>query len=128
MLQERVTTPSVLVLQSESRPCRALLTAVVLAGCYPAGPYSSVAPAYGLMARRVPDCVILDTILANGCAFTLAGELRSLGVPFVFYTAWADFDRIPHAFRDEAFLEKPTQLALVSRVIRRAVDWHSKRG
>ncbi len=47
--------------------------------------------------------MILDTILANGCAFTLAGELRSLGVPFVFYTAWADFDRIPHAFRDEAF-------------------------
>jgi two-component sensor histidine kinase/CheY-like chemotaxis protein len=78
------------------------------AGAVVQGPYHSQSEAQDAVARRRPDCAMIDINLGSGPSFELAKQLRLHRVPFVFLTGY-DPDMIPAEFSDVRCLHKPIE-------------------
>jgi PAS domain S-box-containing protein len=76
------------------------------AGAVVEGPYHSQSQAEDAVARRRPDCAVIDINLGSGPSFELAKQLRLHKVPFVFLTGYAP-NMIPVEFSDVQCLHKP---------------------
>lgn len=76
-------------------------------GCIVVGPVPSVQKALPLIDISQIDAALLDVSLKDGKVFPVAERLQSLGLPFVFATAYDDDCAIPPAFRLAPRVIKP---------------------
>ena len=80
--------------------------ALAKSGAKVVGPFPNSRAAARSLESASPDCAVLDVNLGEGASFDLARSLRSLGVPFLFFTGY-DPGAIPAEFSDVRRLEKP---------------------
>lgn len=76
-------------------------------GCTVVGPVPSIEKALPLVDTNHIDGALLDVSLKDGKVFPVAERLQSLGVPFVFATAYDDECAIPAALRFAPRVIKP---------------------
>ena len=108
----------VLVVEDEYYLAKDVRQALKAEGADIIGPFPSHTEAAAALAERTPDCAILDVNLGQGASFDLADELRTKGVPFLFFTGY-DREVIPIRFADVPRLEKPVD---ASRLVSAAVE------
>lgn len=80
------------------------------AGAKVVGPFPTSAAALDSLRQRAPDCAVLDVNLGEGNSLDLARDLRTRGVPFLFFTGY-DQNALPPEFADVERLEKPADSA-----------------
>ncbi len=81
----------VMVVEDEALIALTLMDAISEMGCEILGPASTVAAAVDLARRDPPpDLAVLDVNLAGASSAPVAQALRSLGVPFVYCTGYAE--------------------------------------
>jgi DNA-binding NtrC family response regulator len=112
--------PCVLTLQSDPSPDLAAL--VASQGYEVVGPFDSLSQARDWLDSDTPEAAILDLTLRDGGCSDLAREFRQRGVPFLFYTAWDDFEQIPVELCDDIFVERPHHLDLTPGLLARMVQ------
>jgi DNA-binding NtrC family response regulator len=110
----------VLIVEDEFLLAMSLEDDLVLAGCAPVGPFSSLASATEATRREEFDLAILDVNLNGEPIYPLADELLSRRKPFVLVTGYGAAS-LPERFRDLPRLPKPYDLASLVREISRAV-------
>ncbi len=69
-----------------------------------------------LQAHR-PDLAVLDVNLAGELCFPFAAALHEAGIPFLFATGYG-IEGVPAAWRHRPVIQKPFQMAALSRVLR----------
>jgi two-component SAPR family response regulator len=80
------------------------------------GPFSTIDAARGAMERQRPDAAFLDINLGDGrTSYELAGELKSLGIPFIFVTGYSSLTIEDRQFEDVELLMKPVDLDAAAR-------------
>ena len=79
-------------------------------GLDPVGMATSVDEALAAIADDAPDAAVLDVNLRGAYVFPVADRLRTLGIPFVFVSAYAsDEPLFPPQLRDAPRLGKPVE-------------------
>lgn len=68
---------------------------------------ATAAEALGLLAKSAPDVAVLDVHLGMETSFSVAAELKRLGVPFVFATGFGDGVVMPESLRGVPIVRKP---------------------
>jgi FixJ family two-component response regulator len=86
------------------------------AGAAVMGPYGNALEALTAVARRRPDCAVLDLNLGTGPDFGPARALEGYGVPVVFFSGY-DPAVIPADFRQAKFLQKPIYMPMIVDVV-----------
>ncbi len=76
------------------------------AGCKAIVPAPSNAAALSAMVHYIFDAAILDVNVQNEWVFPVANALETVGIPFLFLTAYAH-DSIPAQHRGRPFIQKP---------------------
>lgn len=109
--------PWVLLVQNDLWPDGMLSASLEEGGIRVAGPFNKVCEASEWLRSNTPLAAVLDVALWDGASFDLAHELRRRNVPFLFFTCWTDTEQIPCELREMTFLKKPTQTALVTRLV-----------
>ncbi len=80
----------VLIVEDEALIALALMNAIRDMGCVVVGPASTVGAALDLARQNPPDLAVLDVNLAGAGSAPVAEALRSIGVPFVYCTGYAE--------------------------------------
>jgi CheY-like chemotaxis protein len=112
----------VLVVEDEALIALTLMDAVREAGCTIVGPASTVAAAIDLARKDTPDLAILDVDLAGTGSAPVAIALRSLGVPFVYCTGYAETAVQIEPELRAAMLTKPIDAAALEAALREALN------
>jgi ActR/RegA family two-component response regulator len=87
------------------------------AGATVLGPYGSVADVLVCLSHTVPSYAVLDLNLGSGPSFSLAREMKALGIPTLLVTGY-DKSIIPPDIADLPCLQKPvTENILIAAVI-----------
>ncbi len=76
-----------------------------------------VAAAREVLARQLPDVVVLDFNLGNETSAELADWLADRGIPFAFLTGYADTATIPARFAAVPAIHKPVDMDNASQVL-----------
>ena len=76
------------------------------AGCKAIVPAPSNAAALSAMVHYIFDAAILDVNVQNEWVFPVANALETVGIPFLFLTAYSH-DSIPAQHRRRPFIQKP---------------------
>jgi CheY-like chemotaxis protein len=113
----------VLIVEDEFLIAMDLAESLVEEGAQVVGPTSSVEAALQVLAHEAaPDIALLDVSLDNHeSAFAVADELRTRGIPFVFYTGYR-FADVENRFGDVAHCEKPMDGATLTAALSAALD------
>jgi FixJ family two-component response regulator len=107
---------SVLVLEDEYILADDARRVLQRAGAAVMGPYGNALEALTAVARRRPDCAVLDLNLGTGPDFGPARALKGYGVPVVFFSGY-DQALIPAEFRQAHFLQKPIHMSTIVDVV-----------
>lgn len=97
---------TVLVVEDEYYLAADVTQALQRRGARVLGPFPDAPGALEALTAHTPDCAVVDVNLGPGPGFDVADRLRSLGVPFLFFTGY-DREVIPARFADVGRLEKP---------------------
>ncbi len=116
---------TVLVIDDERGVREGLCRAVSAAG-HRAVPAAGVTEARAIIARDVPDCVLLDVRLKDGDGIAFLSELRgglAPDAPVIMATAYGDSERTIGAMKGGAFdyVTKPFDLPALLATVERAV-------
>jgi DNA-binding NtrC family response regulator len=76
----------ILIVEDEALVAESLADLVTEAGFLLLGPVTTVAEATKVLERCRPHAVILDFVLRDGIATSVAIELASRGIPFIVYS------------------------------------------
>lgn len=96
----------VLVVEDEFYLAKDIRETLLAAGATILGPHPRNAEARAAVSERPPAVAVLDVNLGGGPDFSLADEMRAMGVPVIFFTGY-DREAIPDRFADVPRLEKP---------------------
>ncbi len=92
---------------------------------------TTLATARAILARRVPDLVLLDLGLPDGSGFDLLSEIRSMGeiISVIVLTGLSDVETVVESMRRGAdnFVPKPIEPALFITIVERALQEHRNR-
>jgi CheY-like chemotaxis protein len=80
------------------------------------GPAARVDEALAMLEAEQVDAALLDVSLNRELSYPVADALIRRGVPFVFSTGY-ESGRLPAAYRDIAYLQKPFQEAELGRAL-----------
>ncbi len=97
---------SILLVEDDTILPTALAFALTEAGCKAIVPAPSNAAALSAMVHYIFDAAILDVNVQNEWVFPVANALETVGIPFLFLTAYSH-DSIPAEHRRRAFIQKP---------------------
>ncbi len=97
---------SVLIVEDDIILSTDIAFALTEAGCRAVVPTTSNAAALSALVHYIVDAAILDVNVQNEWVFPVADALDSLGIPFLFLTAYSH-DSIPAQHRERPFLRKP---------------------
>jgi AmiR/NasT family two-component response regulator len=110
--------PRIRVLIAEDEALVSMLIEAELAdaGFVVVGPFATCAETRGWLETDTPDVAVLDHGLRDGPCTDAAEILVSRGVPFVALSG-TDRDEIPPVMRAAPFLEKPSDLSRLPRLL-----------
>ena len=97
---------SILLVEDDIILSTDLAFALTEAGCKAIVPATSNAAALSAMVHYIFDAAILDVNVQNEWVFPVANALETVGIPFLFLTAYAH-DSIPAQHRGRPFIQKP---------------------
>lgn len=112
----------VMVVEDEALIALTLMDAVRESGGTVIGPAGTVAAAIELARKDTPDLAILDVDLAGTGSAPVARALRSLGVPFVYCTGYAETAVQIEPELRAAMLTKPIDSAALEVALREALN------
>jgi two-component SAPR family response regulator len=115
-MPSRLNGLSILVLEDNFILADEIARMLEDAGAIVIGPFPRAASAIENLAKRRPDCALLDINLGSGPSFAAANAARKLGIPFVLTTGYEETD-IPHHLASAAFLGKPIKREDLERVV-----------
>ncbi|NOZ77799.1 MAG: sigma-54-dependent Fis family transcriptional regulator [Acidobacteria bacterium] len=91
----------------------------------------SLAEARGILAKRVPDLVLLDLTLPDGSGFELLDEIRAIDeiISVIVMTGLSDVETVVESMRRGAdnFVPKPVEPALFVKIVARGLQEHRNR-
>lgn len=111
----------VLILEDEALIALTLTDAVRDAGCEVVGPVGTIEAALELIRQNPPDIAVLDVNLAGKGSAPVAEALRSLGVPWVYCTGYAEPASQIDAALIAPMLTKPIDPLALAAALRRAL-------
>ncbi len=106
----------ILILEDEFLIAQQLAYDIRRMGDIVVGPFASVEDA--MQTTQPTDAAILDVRIGREMSFALATQLKALGIPFVFYSAFEHED-LPAELRDESLYVKPSPTATLVEDLRR---------
>jgi CheY-like chemotaxis protein len=80
------------------------------------GPAARVDEALAMLEAEPVDAALLDVSLNRELSYPVADALIRRGIPFAFSTGY-ERGRLPAAYRDNAYLQKPFEAAELGRVL-----------
>ena len=110
----------ILVIEDEYYLAMELQDEIEQAGGAVIGPCADAKTCLTLLKGDRADAAIVDINLGNGPSFEVADALRSIGVPFLFLTGY-DAETVPDRLRDVLCVQKPANIALLLRELKRSL-------
>jgi DNA-binding response OmpR family regulator len=106
MQNKPLSERSILLVEDDIILSTDIAFALTDAGCKAIVPTTSNAAALSAMVHYIFDVAILDVNVQNEWVFPVANALDTVGIPFLFLTAYSH-DSIPAEHRRRPFIQKP---------------------
>ncbi|HLG49178.1 MAG TPA: hypothetical protein VKY24_23230 [Reyranella sp.] len=106
MQNKPLSERSILLVEDDIILSTDIAFALTDAGCKAIVPTTSNAAALSAMVHYIFDAAILDVNVQNEWVFPVANALDTVGIPFLFLTAYSH-DSIPAEHRRRPFIQKP---------------------